>query len=169
MRIPYCSFMSFGSSWAEGDTILYGVNVNKRYRRRVASALKKRRHRNKIHFEASFYHPGQKGKSILGTHHIKPKPLDVVKCIRTCKSPFPNFFLFIYFFFLLCEFSFSWPFDRDAANRGLGFVSICEQSPSCHPGVFSYRRVFHFLAFSLSFFDSPFFFSPLFSYTPSQP
>lgn len=66
MRIPYCSFMSFSTSWAEGDTILYGVNVNKRYRLRVASALKKRRHRNKIHFEAYFITRARSGNPFWG-------------------------------------------------------------------------------------------------------
>lgn len=61
--------MSFSASWAVEDTILYGVNVNKRYGLRVAFVLKKRRHNNKIHFEALFYHPTQRGKSILGTHN----------------------------------------------------------------------------------------------------
>lgn len=146
MRIPYCSFMSFSTSWAEGDTILYGVNVNKRLPQHWKCDDKE----TKIHFEALFYHPSQKGKSILGTHNIISQPLDVVKCIHTCKSPLPNFFALRILLFLTLWYKCSQPWARFCFNMW----TIPILSPWC---VFL-QTCFHFLSLSLSFFDSLFFF-----------
>lgn len=113
------------------------VNVNKRYRLRVASALKKRRHRNKNPFGSLILSSRSEGKIHLGD---RPYYITDLRCglmYNTCKiltSP-------IFFFFSFCKFRLSWPFDAKAADRGLEFVSVCEHSPSCHPDVFSYSYV----------------------------
>lgn len=146
MRIPYCSFMSFSTSWAEGDTILYGVGANKRYELRVASALKNRRHRNKNPFRSLILSSRAEEKIHFGDtpYHIPASH------IRTCKSSLPQF--------LLCKFSFSWPFDTNAANRERDFVSLCGQSPFYHSDVFFFHVSIFFPAPSSSLpFSTPVF------------
>lgn len=151
MRIPYCSFMSFSTSWAEGDTILYGVNVNKRYRLRVASALKKRRHRNKNPFRSLILSSQPEGKIHFWGHTISyHSPSAWLNVFIPVKSPHPKFFaLWIQLFLTLwCKCS------RPRAR----FCSHMWTIPILSPWCVFLQTCFHFL----SFFRLSLFFPPLF-------
>lgn len=92
--------MSFSTSWAEGDTILYGVNVNKRHRRRVASAPKTRWHRNKNPFRSFIlsFRP-EAGNPFWGHTIIYHSPLMRLTVFIPVNPHFPNFSFVNYLFF----------------------------------------------------------------------